>query len=65
MVFKRLWPSLEIMYTMSSDDFSVHLRECDEVGSGIPLTSLPDEVTSLDDLPCACWDKFESLDEVE
>ncbi|ELZ96194.1 MULTISPECIES: hypothetical protein [Haloferax] len=53
------------MYTMSSDDFSVHQRDCDEAGSGIPITSLPDEVTSLDDLPCSCWDEVDSFDDLE
>lgn len=53
------------MYTMSTDDFTVHTRECDEAGGGMPISDLPDEVTSLDDLECYCWDGFDSLDEIE
>lgn len=49
---------------MSSDDFSVHTVECDEVADGIPLSDLPDEVNAIDDLTCDCWDGFESLDEI-
>ena len=30
----------------------------------MPLSDLPDEVTSLEDLDCDCWDEYESLTEV-
>ncbi|MDS0295891.1 hypothetical protein [Halogeometricum luteum] len=53
------------MYTMSSDDFTMHTSDCETVGGGMPVSSLPDEVTSLDDLDCECWDAFDSFDEVE
>ncbi|ADQ65627.1 hypothetical protein GL213_00070 [Halogeometricum borinquense] len=53
------------MYTMSSSDFTVHTSECDAVGSGMPISSLPDEVQSLDDLDCDCWDVFDSFEEIE
>jgi len=52
------------MPIMSSDDFSVHDDNCDVVGDGMPLSDLPDEVTSLDDLECECWNEYESLDEI-
>ncbi|SFR33376.1 hypothetical protein [Halogeometricum limi] len=52
------------MYTMSTSDFSVHTRDCDEVGSGMPISDLPDEVTSLDDLECECWSGFDSFEEI-
>ncbi|WP_410767273.1 hypothetical protein [Haloferax sp. DFSO60] len=48
---------------MSSDDFSVHTKACEEV-SGMSLSSLPDEVTSLDDLACECWEKFDSFEDI-
>lgn len=53
------------MFTMSSNDFSVHMSNCDNVADGIPVSDLPDEVTSVDDLTCDCWAEFESLDEIE
>jgi hypothetical protein len=53
------------MFTMSSDDFSVHTSECDAPADGIPLSDLPDEVTSIDDLTCDCWDEFNNLDEID
>jgi len=53
------------MYTMSTDDFSVHTQECDTVDDGMPISDLPDEVTSIDDLECGCWDGFGSLEEIE
>jgi len=49
---------------MSSDDFSIHTEECDQVGDGMPITSLPDEVTSIVDLDCECWSGFDSHAEV-
>jgi len=48
---------------MATDDFSVHTDGCDLVGDGMPISDLPDEVTSLEDLDCECWDRFDSLDE--
>jgi hypothetical protein len=53
------------MFTMSSNDFSVHTGACDDVSDGIPLSDLPDEVTSIEDLTCDCWDEFDNLDEIE
>jgi hypothetical protein len=53
------------MFTMSSNDFSVHTSDCDDVTDGIPLSDLPDEVTSVDDLTCNCWDEFDNLDQIE
>ena len=53
------------MFTMSTDDFTVHTQECPEVDDGMPISDLPDEVDSIDDLDCTCWTGFESLDEVE
>lgn len=35
---------------MSSDDFSMHTDDCEEVDDGMPVSDLPDEVTSIDDL---------------
>lgn len=53
------------MPIMSSDDFSVHADDCEEVGDGMPLSDLPDEVTSIDELDCKCWSKYDSLSEIE
>jgi len=53
------------MPIMSSDDFSVHADKYDRVGDGMPLSNLPDEVTSLDDLDCECWSNYDSLSEIE
>ncbi|GAA3878919.1 hypothetical protein GCM10022627_34790 [Haloarcula argentinensis] len=55
---------LPTMPIMSSSDFSIHIEECDEFDDGMPISSLPDEVTSIDDLDCECWSGFESLDEI-
>jgi hypothetical protein len=52
------------MPIMSSDDFSVHADGCEEVGDGMPISDLPDEVTSIDDLDCQCWNEYDSLDEI-
>lgn len=52
------------MPVMSSDDFTVHDDECDEVGDGMPISDLPDEVNSIDDLDCQCWGKYDSVDEI-
>ncbi len=30
----------------------------------MPLSDLPDEVNSLDDLDCDCWNEYDSLTEV-
>ncbi|RKS83344.1 hypothetical protein BDK61_2691 [Haloarcula quadrata] len=51
------------MPIMSSDDFSLHTDECEQVGDGMPTSNLPDEVTSIDDLECDCWKQFDSLEE--
>jgi len=50
---------------MSTDDFSIHADGCDLVDDGMPISDLPDEVTSMDDLECECWDDFDSIDEIE
>jgi hypothetical protein len=52
------------MPVMSSDDFSLHHEDCDNFDDGMP-TDFPDEVTSLKDLECECWDAFDSLAEAE
>ncbi|WP_311170198.1 hypothetical protein [Halobellus ordinarius] len=52
------------MPIMSSDDFTIHADGCEEVDDGMPISDLPDEVNSLDDLDCACWAGFDSLAEV-
>jgi hypothetical protein len=49
---------------MSSDDFSIHREGCDEVDDGMPISDLPDEVESIDDLDCECWAEFGSLGEI-
>ena len=53
------------MPVMSSDDFSLHTEECEQFDNGMPMTSFPDEVSSVEDLDCECWDGFDSLAEVE
>lgn len=53
------------MPIMSRDDFSVHADECEVVDDGMPISDLPDEVSSLDDLECGCWSGFESIDDVD
>ena len=53
------------MPIMSSDDFSIHADDCDSVGGGMPITTLLDEVASIDDLECECWDGFDSLTEID
>jgi hypothetical protein len=50
---------------MSTDDFTVHTEDCDEVDDGMPISDLPDEVTSIDDLECHCWNGVDSLAEFE
>lgn len=50
---------------MSSDDFSVHHDDCEEVGDGMPISDLPDEISSIDDLECECWSEFDSLSEID
>ena len=52
------------MPIMSADDFSIHTEDCPDVGDGMPLSDLPDEVTSIDDLDCECWSEYDSLDEI-
>lgn len=52
------------MPIMSSEDFSIHRESCEDVGDGMPITDLPDEVESLDDLDCSCWSELDSLAEV-
>ncbi len=52
------------MPIMSSDDFSIHRDDCDEVGDGMPISDLPDEVESIDDLDCGCWSELDSLAEI-
>jgi len=52
------------MPVMSSDDFSIHTEECPAVGDGMPISDLPDEVESIDDLDCECWGEYDSLAEL-
>jgi hypothetical protein len=54
-----------VMPVMSSDDFSLHTEDCTEYEDGMPMTSFPDEVNSIDDLECECWSGFDSLAEAE
>ncbi|SEL53432.1 hypothetical protein [Haloferax larsenii] len=53
------------MPIMSSDDFSIHADDCEDVGAGMSISDLPDEVTSIDDLECECWSDFDSLEDIE
>jgi len=62
--FLQRYAVFRSMPIMSSGDFSIHIEECDEFDDGMPISSLPDEVTSIDDLDCECWSGFESLDEI-
>jgi hypothetical protein len=63
-VFNLLAIPMDMPY-MSGDDFSVHADECAKQDSGwMPLSDLPDEVNSIEDLECECWDEYESLAEV-
>lgn len=51
---------------MSTDDFSVHHDDCEgQESNWMPLSDLPDEVDSMDDLDhCECWEPFDSLGEL-
>lgn len=53
------------MPVMASDDFSVHTDDCDRFEDGMPISDLPDEVTSIEDLDCERWSAFDSLAETE
>ena len=46
---------------MSSDDFSVHTAECSQATDRMPISDFPDEITSIDDLDCECWNAVDSL----
>jgi hypothetical protein len=49
---------------MSGDDFSVHTDDCEKQDGGwMPISDLPDEVESIDDLDCDCWGSYDSLAE--
>jgi hypothetical protein len=52
------------MPVMASGDFSIHREGCEEFDDGMPISSLPDEVTSIEDLECECWSEFDSLAEI-
>ncbi|ACV11010.1 conserved hypothetical protein [Halorhabdus utahensis DSM 12940] len=53
------------MPLMSDDDFSIHDDDCEKQESGwMPVSDLPDEVTSMDDLDCACWEEYDSIAEI-
>lgn len=53
------------MPLMADDDFSIHDDDCEKRESGwMPLSDLPDEVTSIDDLECECWAEYDSLAEL-
>ena len=52
------------MPVMASGDFSIHREGCEEFDDGMPISSLPDEVTSIEDLECECWSEFDSLGEI-
>ena len=50
---------------MSTDDFSVHDDDCPgQESDWMPISDLPDEVTSVDDLACECWDTYDSLADI-
>jgi len=53
------------MPIMSSDDFSIHREDCEKVADGMPISDLPDEVTSIEDLECECWDTVDSIAEID
>lgn len=53
------------MPIMSSEDFSIHRESCEQVGDGMPISDLPDEVTSIDDLDCECWAGLDSIAEID
>lgn len=55
----------EDTFNMSTNDVSVHTQNCSESSDGMAFSDLPDEVTSIDDLECRCWDEFDSPDEIE
>jgi hypothetical protein len=47
---------------VSADDLSVHDDDCPKRESDwMPLSNLPDEVTSLEDLDCDCRAEYDSL----
>lgn len=52
------------MPMMSADDFSIHDDGCEKAADGMPISDLPDEVTTIDDLDCECWSGYDSLDEI-
>jgi hypothetical protein len=52
------------MPIMSSEDFSIHTKDCETVDDGMPLGDLPDEVTSIDEFDCECWSDYDSLAEI-
>ncbi|WP_195892537.1 hypothetical protein [Halopiger goleimassiliensis] len=52
------------MPIMSGDDLSYHTNDCPDVDDGMRLTDLPEEITSLEDLECTCWEQYDSLAEV-
>jgi len=41
------------------------MNDCDNVTDSIPLSDLPDDVTSVEDLTCDCWSEFDSLDNIK
>ncbi len=50
---------------MSADDFSVHDDDCtDQESDWMPLSDLPDEVESVEDLGCECWEPYDSLADI-
>jgi len=50
---------------MSGEDFTVHADDCPDRSDGwMPLSDLPDEVTSLEDLNCDCWAAYDSITDV-
>jgi hypothetical protein len=53
------------MPMMSSEDFTVHDDGCEAAADGMPISDLPDEVSSLDDLECECWNGYDSLAEIQ
>ena len=42
------------MPLMAREDLSVHREGCESVGDAMPISDLPDEITSIRDLECEC-----------
>ena len=48
------------MPDMSGEDCSVHTDDCaEQASSWMPISNLPDEVTSIEHADCECWAAFD------